>query len=70
VLALEAIQRRRAERYDRYVHPLDEKRDALIAEVATRARALNGGQTAQAQRILREVNARAETPSGGETRGS
>ena len=52
-LALDAIQRRRAERYDRYIRPLDAKRDALIAEVATRARALSGGQAAQAQRILR-----------------
>ena len=53
-LALDAIQRRRAERYDRYIRPLDAKRDALIAEVATRARALSGRQAAQAQRLLRE----------------
>ena len=48
VLALKKIEKRRAERYDRYVRPLDRKRDALIADVALRARALNGGQTAQA----------------------
>ena len=54
VLALDATQQRRAERYDRYIRPLDAKRDALIAEVATRARALSGGQAAQAQCLLRE----------------
>ena len=57
VLALEAVERKRAERYDRYVRPLDAKRDALRADVALRTRALNGGQTAQAQRRLREIKA-------------
>jgi hypothetical protein len=58
VLALEAIQKRRAERYERHIRSLDARRDALIVEVATRARALNGGQAAQAQRILREIRNR------------
>lgn len=56
VLALKKIEKRRAERYDRYVRPLDRKRDVLIADVALRARALNGGQAAQAQRVLREID--------------
>ena len=63
-LALDAIQRRRAERYDRHIRPLDAKRDALIAEVATRARALSGGQAAQAQRLLREIKSRSGNCAG------
>ena len=59
VLALEAVERKRAERYDRYVRPLDAKRDALRADVALRTRALNGGPTAQAQRMLREMKEQA-----------
>ena len=52
VLALEAVRRKREERYDRFVRPLDRGRDALAAEVATRLRALSGGQHAAAQRPL------------------
>jgi hypothetical protein len=52
VLALEAARRKREERYDRFVRPLDRRRDELAAEVATRLRALSGGQHAAAQRLL------------------
>lgn len=52
VLALEAVRRKREERYDRFVRPLDRKRDELSAQVATRVKALSGGQYAEAQRIL------------------
>jgi len=34
------------------VRPLDRPRDALTVEVATRLRALSGGQRAAAQRLL------------------
>jgi len=44
VLALETVRRKREERYDRFVRPLDRKRDQLADEVATRLRALSGGQ--------------------------
>jgi hypothetical protein len=47
-LALEAVRRKREARYERVVRPLDRKRDALAAEVATRLRALSGGQLAAA----------------------
>jgi hypothetical protein len=52
VLRLEEVRRKREERYDRYVRPLDRKREALAAEVAVRAKALSGGQYAEAKRIL------------------
>jgi len=52
VLALEAVRRKREHRYERVVQPLDRRRDALAAEVATRLRALSGGQLAAAQRLL------------------
>ena len=52
VLALEAVRKKREARYARVVRPLDRKRDALAAEVATRLRALSGGQPAAAQRLL------------------
>jgi hypothetical protein len=52
MLALEAVRRKREERYDRFIRPLDRKRDQLAAEVATRLRALSGGQHAAAQRLL------------------
>jgi hypothetical protein len=52
VLALEAVRRKREERYERVVRRLDRKRDALTVEVATRLRALSGGQRAAAQRLL------------------
>ena len=55
VLALEAVRKKREERYDRFVRPLDRKRDQLTAEVATRLRALSGGQHAAAQRVLAVV---------------
>ena len=52
VVALEAVRMRRENRYDRFVRPMDRKRDQLAVEVATRLRALNGGQQAAAQRLL------------------
>lgn len=52
VLKLEAVRRKREERYERYVRPLDRQRDVLAAEVATRVNALTGGQHAEARRIL------------------
>ena len=55
VLALEAVRKKREERYDRFVRPLDRRRDQLAAEVATRLRALSGGQHAAAQRLLAAV---------------
>jgi ABC-type uncharacterized transport system ATPase component len=47
-----AVRRKREARYERVVRPLDRKRDALTVEVATRLRALSGGQRAAAQRLL------------------
>jgi hypothetical protein len=58
VLALEAVRRRRQERYDWFVRPLDRKRDELEVEVAARMRGLSGGQHAEAQRILAAATAR------------
>jgi hypothetical protein len=52
VLALEAVRRKREERYDRYVRPVDRRRDLLAAEVAARRQALSGEQHAEAQWIL------------------
>jgi hypothetical protein len=52
VVAFETVRRKREDRYERVVRPLDRKRDALAAELATRLRALNGGQLAAAQRLL------------------
>jgi hypothetical protein len=52
VLALEAVRRKREERYDRFVRPLDRRHDVLAAEVAAREKALSGGQQAEARRIL------------------
>jgi hypothetical protein len=49
VRALDAIRRKREERYNRFVWAFDLKRDALAADVATRLRALSGGQHAGAQ---------------------
>jgi hypothetical protein len=43
VLALEAARRKREERYERFVRPLDRRRDELVAEVAARLQALTGG---------------------------
>jgi hypothetical protein len=52
VLALEAVRKKREVRYDRVVRPLDRRRDALAAEIATRLRALSGRQRAAAQQLL------------------
>jgi len=52
VLALEAVRRKREDRYERVVRPPDRKRDVLTVEVATRLRAPSGGQRAAAQRLL------------------
>jgi len=52
VLALDAVRRKREARYERVVRPLDRRRDELVSEVATRRRALSGGQLAAAQRLL------------------
>ena len=52
VLALEAVRMKREDRYERFVRPLDRRRDALAAEVVTRLQALSGGQLAAAQRLL------------------
>ena len=57
VLALDAVRRKREDRYDRFVRPLDRKRDALAAQVAVRAGALSGGQLAEARRMLAAVQA-------------
>jgi hypothetical protein len=47
VLALEAVRKKREARYNRVGRPLDRRRDALAAEVATPRRALSGGQLAR-----------------------
>jgi hypothetical protein len=52
VLALEAVRRKREDRYERVVRPPDRKRDVLTVEVATRLRAPSGGQRAAAQRLV------------------
>jgi hypothetical protein len=52
VLALDAVRRKREARYEHVVRPFDRKRVALTVEVATRLRALSGGQRAAAQRLL------------------
>jgi hypothetical protein len=52
VLSLEALRWNREARYARVVRPLDRRRDALAAEVATRLRALSGRQLPAAQRRL------------------
>jgi hypothetical protein len=52
VVAFETVRRKREDRYERVVRPLDRKRDALAAELATRLRALSRGQLAAAQRLL------------------
>ena len=67
VLALEAARQRRQERYDRFVRPLDRKRDELAAEVAARMRALSGGQHAEAKRILGAMTGPTPTSDRGST---
>lgn len=49
MLALEAVQGKRQERYERYVRLLDRKRNVLFAEVDRRMRALIGTQQAAAK---------------------
>ena len=68
VLALEAVRRKREDRYARVVRPLDRRRDELAAEVATRLRALSGGQLAAAQRLLAMI-AQAMASDGTANRG-
>jgi hypothetical protein len=48
--------------------PLDRRRDELAAEVATRLRALSGGQLAAAQRLLAMI-AETMASGGGANRG-
>ena len=62
MLAFEAARRKREERYDRVIRPLDRKRDLLAAGVATRLRALSGGQLAAAQRLLAAITHAPTTP--------
>ncbi len=68
MLALEAVGKKREDRYDRFVRPLDRKRDRLAGEVATRRRALRGGQLAAAQRLL-AMTAQAAAGDGPTNRG-
>ena len=65
VLALEAVRRKREARYERVVRPLDRKRDALTVEVATRLRALSGGERAAAQRLLAVITLAMANGGGG-----
>jgi len=67
-LALEAVRRKREDRYAGVMRPLDRRRDALAAEVATRRRALSGGQLAAAQRPLAMI-AQATANAGAAKRG-
>jgi len=64
LLALEAVRQKREDRYDRFVRPLDRKRDELAAQVSERAKALSGGQYAEAQRILAAVAGVGSTQDG------
>jgi len=57
VLALEAVRKKRGERYDRFIRPLDRRREQLAAEVVTRLGSLSGGHQAEARRILGAINA-------------
>lgn len=43
ILALEAVKRKRAARYERFVRALDQKRDRLAAEVEKQRSVLTGG---------------------------
>ena len=49
VLRLGEIRRKREERYEQYMRPLDRKRDVLAADVDLRMRALIGTQQAEAK---------------------
>jgi hypothetical protein len=42
VLPLVAVRKKREDRYDRFVRPLDRKRDGLAKEIAVGGRALDG----------------------------
>ncbi len=66
VLALEAVQKKREERYDRFIRPLDRKRDQLAAEVDRRLRALVGTQLGEARRILGATHGTVRPWEGGE----
>ena len=68
VLALDTVRRKREDRYERVVRPLDRRRDELAAEVATRRRAPSGGQLAAAQRLLAMI-AQATASDSGASRG-
>ena len=62
------MRKKREARYERVVRPLDRKRDTLTVEVATRLRALSGGQRAASQRLL-TIIAQAMANGGGVNRG-
>ncbi len=62
------MRRKREDRYERVVRPLDRRRDELAAEVATRRRALSGGQLAAAQWLLAMI-AQATASDSGASRG-
>jgi hypothetical protein len=68
ILALEAVRKKREDRYEHIVRPLDRRRDELAAEVATRLRGLSGGQLAAAQRLLALI-AQAMASDGAPNRG-
>ena len=63
VLALAAARKKREDRYDRFVRPLDRRRDQLVVQVAVRLKGLNGGQQAEARRILAAITE--TTPGSG-----
>ena len=67
VLSLEAVRKKREHRDERMVRPLDRRCDQLTAEVATRLRALTGGQLAAARRILRDIKDELPPPVLGRT---
>jgi hypothetical protein len=50
LLALEGVHLKREERYDRFVRPLDPKRDAVAGDIATGQKALSGSHYAEARR--------------------
>ncbi len=56
VLALEAVRRKREDRYARVVRPLDRRRDELAAEVATPLRTRSGGRLGAGQQLLAVIS--------------
>ena len=68
VLALEAVRKKREACYERFVRPLDRRRDGLALEIATRLRAPSGGQLAVALRLLAMI-AQAMPSDGAAKRG-